>query len=198
MSTPSRTSNRAAILEAAVRVILRDGALGLTLDAVAREAAVSKGGLLYHFKSKDALIQGMLEHFLAEYEQEVTRGAGGAGGGAAALLRSYIDASFNVDTNQLSPSQARDLHVALFAAVANSPKLVAPFREFADRFMARIAGSGAGSADALLLWLAVDGLWLWDLFGLIPAGGPAREELIARLRERADLLGAPTTKEVRS
>ena len=41
--------------------IRRDGAAALTLDAVAAEAGVSKGGVLYHFGSKRALIDGLLD-----------------------------------------------------------------------------------------------------------------------------------------
>jgi DNA-binding transcriptional regulator YbjK len=39
----ARPSRRAALLDAAVAVIRRDGARSLTLDAVAAEAGVSKG-----------------------------------------------------------------------------------------------------------------------------------------------------------
>jgi AcrR family transcriptional regulator len=46
------TGARERILEAAYTVAERSGAAALTLDAVAAEAKVSKGGLLYHFPSK--------------------------------------------------------------------------------------------------------------------------------------------------
>jgi AcrR family transcriptional regulator len=52
------------ILEAATNVVARDGSNKLTLEAVAAEAGVSKGGLLYHFPSKRALLEGMLEVML--------------------------------------------------------------------------------------------------------------------------------------
>src|SRR5215208_3308653 len=52
-----RPSRRAELLDAAIAVIRRDGAQRLTLDAVAAEAGVSKGGVLYHFGSNAALIE---------------------------------------------------------------------------------------------------------------------------------------------
>ena len=54
---PARTKDR--LLDAASTVVHRDGAQALTLDAVAAEAEVSKGGLLYHFASKRDLIDGL-------------------------------------------------------------------------------------------------------------------------------------------
>jgi AcrR family transcriptional regulator len=47
------------ILDAAEDLITTEGISGFTLDAVAQAAAVSKGGLLYHFSSKDSLISGL-------------------------------------------------------------------------------------------------------------------------------------------
>jgi AcrR family transcriptional regulator len=47
------------ILDAAEDLITTEGVSGFTLDAVAQAARVSKGGLLYHFSSKDSLISGL-------------------------------------------------------------------------------------------------------------------------------------------
>jgi AcrR family transcriptional regulator len=47
------------ILDAAEELVCTRGIAGFTLDAVAQAAGVSKGGLLYHFRSKDSLIAGM-------------------------------------------------------------------------------------------------------------------------------------------
>ena len=51
-SGPIASSSREKILDAAVQVAIRDGILAMTLDAVAREAGVSKGGLIYHFRRR--------------------------------------------------------------------------------------------------------------------------------------------------
>ncbi len=51
-----RDRSREDILAAARVVILREGTGAMTLDAVAREAGMSKTGLYYYFASKDALI----------------------------------------------------------------------------------------------------------------------------------------------
>lgn len=50
---------RERILEALKVVLIRGGAQAVTLDAVAAEALISKGGLLYHFDSKQALFDGL-------------------------------------------------------------------------------------------------------------------------------------------
>ena len=51
----NRPSARRKILEAAAKLADDTGPGSLSLEAVAKEAGISKGGLLYHFPSKAAL-----------------------------------------------------------------------------------------------------------------------------------------------
>jgi AcrR family transcriptional regulator len=51
-----RDRSREEILVAARNVLLDNGVSAMTLDAVAREAGMSKTGLYYYFPSKDALV----------------------------------------------------------------------------------------------------------------------------------------------
>jgi len=66
-SAPAGARDR--ILEAADQLVAAQGASNLTLDAVAQAAGLSKGGLLYHFPSKDALLMGMLDRHCEQMDQ---------------------------------------------------------------------------------------------------------------------------------
>ncbi len=50
-----------------------EGSSGVTLEKVAAEAGVSKGGLLYHFKSKSDLYDGLARRFRAQEEANIAR-----------------------------------------------------------------------------------------------------------------------------
>ncbi|UYM06889.1 TetR/AcrR family transcriptional regulator [Solicola gregarius] len=54
-------TTRDRILNAFEALLVGQGSRSATLDAVAEEAGVSKGGLLYHFPSRDDLVVGMLD-----------------------------------------------------------------------------------------------------------------------------------------
>ncbi|MDJ0316981.1 MULTISPECIES: TetR/AcrR family transcriptional regulator [Arthrobacter] len=56
----TQLSTRDRVLAAYEDLLISDGPQAATLDAVAASAGVSKGGLLYHFKSKEALIEALL------------------------------------------------------------------------------------------------------------------------------------------
>ncbi|MGV0359183.1 TetR family transcriptional regulator [Corynebacterium mastitidis] len=63
---------RRLILDAAVRLVRTHGP-GVSLSAIAREARVSKGGLLYHFPSKGGLLHGLVTDVVQRFRGQVER-----------------------------------------------------------------------------------------------------------------------------
>ncbi len=59
---PPPPAARSKILDAFVRILIEQGERAATLEAVASAAGVSKGGLLYHFASKEALVEGLIAY----------------------------------------------------------------------------------------------------------------------------------------
>src|SRR5690606_6550579 len=59
---------RGELLDAAEELLSEQGSTALTLSAVADRAGVSKGGLLYHFSTKEALIKAMVERLIEEFD----------------------------------------------------------------------------------------------------------------------------------
>ena len=68
---------RERILEAAERVVAEVGAARLTLDVVAQAAGVSKGGLLYHFPSKESLLGALAQRYVQSMEHCIEDAKGG-------------------------------------------------------------------------------------------------------------------------
>src|SRR5690349_24501572 len=60
---------RDELLDAAEDLLCDQGSSALTLAAVADRAGVSKGGLLYHYGTKEALIKGMVERLIEDFDQ---------------------------------------------------------------------------------------------------------------------------------
>src|SRR5690606_3102379 len=56
-----KTIDRESVLCAAERVVSREGAARLTIEAVATEAGISKASVLYDYKTKQALIRAVIE-----------------------------------------------------------------------------------------------------------------------------------------
>ena len=83
-------SARERVLAAYVDLLISDGPQSATLDAVAASAGVSKGGLLYHFKSKEALTDGLLAQLREYAEQDFAAMAADPDGCAIYYVRTSV------------------------------------------------------------------------------------------------------------
>jgi len=173
-AAPSRED---ALLDAAEAVIVRDGIASLTLDAVAAQAGVSKGGLLHHFPNKDRLVEALVVRtagaMRAHHEQAYFNTPEGPGRMARALLEYNLR-----DLNEWCVS-CRQGSAAAFAALAHKPSLIEPMRAaYADlyRRVAEDDGLPEGVGDAVVA--AIDGLWLYWVLGLVPIN----QSMIVRVR----------------
>lgn len=66
-----RESNRDKILDGVVRLIERDGVTAVTFDAVAAETGITRGGIIYHFSSRDELILATHQHLARQWEAQL-------------------------------------------------------------------------------------------------------------------------------
>ncbi|HCN22769.1 MAG TPA: TetR family transcriptional regulator, partial [Arthrobacter bacterium] len=81
---------RDAVLDAFEELLIDVGERAATLDAVAKRAGVSKGGLLYHFPNKEALIAATLERLDRLAGEDLALMAAAAEGAAAYFIRSSL------------------------------------------------------------------------------------------------------------
>jgi AcrR family transcriptional regulator len=166
----TKNTTQQSIIAAARRIVQRDGVAHLTIEAVAREAGFSKGGVLYHFPTKDSLIEEMITSFLEEFEQDLARALAqeeGPGRWLRAYIRSCQSEEIEVETIN-----------GLIAAIATNPHLLEPMRQHYRTWQTRVERDELPPALATVLRLAMDGLWFADLFGLASPSGKLREEVI--------------------
>lgn len=164
---------RTALLHSAAQVIARSGVARLTLEAVAKEAGVSKGGLLYHFASKNALIQAMIAELADGMVGDLKRGANRHEGQSAPVTRAIIEQTANQESDRLV--------AALVAAIATEPTLLEPARDAIRERFAMLHDEGIDFELAAILNLAADGLWLMAMIGADPLSAGQRRKLFARM-----------------
>jgi AcrR family transcriptional regulator len=167
----ARGETRGRLLDAAAAVVRRDGPQNLTLDAVAAQAGVSKGGLLYHFKGKRELVAALVDRWLEEFQRDIDAAPDG-------FAKGYVRAS--------DPGGAVADELGLLAALVSEPALLGAMRERYAIWQDRIEREGGDPVDATVARLAADGLWLAELFGLAPPRGELRDAVLARLLALCD------------
>ena len=130
------------ILEAARAIAAREGAGKITIEAVAKEAGLSKGGVLYNFPTKRALLSGLLDQMLAAHRELLANVPEGHPG---RTLRGHLE------TFLQSQDVDDDLSMAILAAAASDPRLLDPLRTELTDDLERILTDAKGSRDGRVL-----------------------------------------------
>lgn len=187
MVRKSRSDARERILDAALAVSDRVGAAHMTLDAVAAEAGVSKGGLLYHFASKDLLLKGVVEHHMAQHQRDLDMAEAMFPASSGGYLQAFVHAQRQGIEAKLHGPKATQ---SFIAAAVNTPELMDSPRRYAVAHVERLRSLGPDFVDALLVTLALDGLFFGDAFEMLDLAASERGTLIAELESRAAELAA--------
>ncbi len=178
-TTGTTTSTRERILEAAQDVVLTDGVSCLTLEKAAARAGMSKGGVLYHFRTKDALVAAMVQR-LAEQFDDGIRAHRDRRPEPGAFARAYVEECF---AEPVTDDEIRSERVgaALIAAIASQPELLATLRSAFAGWQGEIERDSADAVTATVARFAADGLWLCELFGIDGLSPAMRDEVRLRL-----------------
>jgi AcrR family transcriptional regulator len=181
-----RPNSREAILDAAEVLASEVGANYMSLDAVAAKAGISKGGLLYQFPSKVALLKGMIERYVERLEAPAGgRKARSKGSEAARLLAARLAVR-----GDKTIAKERRGSFGMIAAIAEQPGLLDPVRSAHDRIWKRLRETSKDPEVALLTWFALEGLLFVELFGTSPLTKAERAKLLKRLTAIAEQASA--------
>lgn len=173
----SRSDTRESLLRAASQVVIDKGVEALTLDAVAQQAGVSKGGLLYHFPNKDALMGGMVEHLIQDFEAvlQTEFDQDDAPGTPGQWVRAYIRATLRFSKQSLA------LIARLSSIAADSPNLLEAAKVYDQQWRQRVETSGIDPTKATIILLAVDGIWLSEVFQVGTLDEPRLTQVVETL-----------------
>ncbi|WP_235911776.1 TetR/AcrR family transcriptional regulator [Mesorhizobium xinjiangense] len=166
---------RRSLLDCAARLAAEHGPGGVTVQAVAAAAGVTKGGLFHHFPSKEALLESLFSDLIARLNREIDGLMQTDPLAHGRFTRAYIRAVF-ADRIQPEGSLWAPLSVAMIA----DPALR---RLWADWLQARLTRHADTDAAPRLEMarLAADGLWLSDLMEVDGKVPPAKQGLLEML-----------------
>lgn len=150
-----RRSNRERIIAGALEIIGREGADALTFEALAQRVGLTRGGVVYHFRTREALLAGIAQDLLARWKNAAL----------AALAASVLDGALLPGELALLVSgraEAADLWDDFRAEWVGDPLALTPAQRVGllavDGWWAEPAlGTGcAGAMDADTLALIID------------------------------------------
>ena len=171
-----RRIDQSIILDATERVVVREGAANLTLDAVAKEAGIGKATVLYDFKSKQALIEAVIDRaFVTDNARHAALEAELAGDGDLAI-RGRIRGAAN-----MPPEDFRPVALNLSAALVLDSNLRRKMQANQATAIQRILKTSESPRGALLAYLAVEGLKFLELLDFHRFDDAERSRIIAEI-----------------
>lgn len=165
-----RESNRDKILDGVVRLIERDGITAVTFDAVAAEAGITRGGIIYHFPSRDELILATHQHLARQWEAQL-RSLASDPDRPADRYKAYV---------QSCSRDATRAELLMMLESGGDERLAQVWSEVIDYWAppAAQADDPVGRAN-FLARIAADGLWAHRVMG----GRPLSPEVKAMVTE---------------
>jgi AcrR family transcriptional regulator len=146
---------------------------------------VSKGGLLHHFPTKEALLEAMIGRLIEKREESRKKVLDGLPCGPTRKLKAYILSGLIRD-----PKTDR-VGAPILAALAHNPKLAEPVRKIINKRYAEFVSEGVKSERAIVLALAADGLLFHEVVSLSPFTEEQRSRVVEELLRIVDEVVTP-------
>lgn len=163
MAGRPRSIDRDKVLDAAERIVAASGAAGLSFEAVARAAGITKGGVQYCFGTKEKLITAMIDRWTEAFEHDI-RARTGPNAGPVDVIRGHLAVTRDEDEADHSRS------AVMMTALLERPDHVVAGRSW---YAQRLAGLDLDNADdrrTVIAFLAGEGAFLLKALGLIDMG----------------------------
>ncbi|WGP04989.1 TetR/AcrR family transcriptional regulator [Bacillus subtilis] len=176
-----RPSKRTDILDAALQVIEHGGVTAVTFESVADQAGLTKGGLMYHFPTREALLRGLHEHLAGQWEASLAASAGKPAEDATSAERVAAYA-------RVATSSATRAELLLMLETVNEPDMHQPWFDVLSRWAPPLPDPGQvppAELHQLIARLAADGLWMNESLTSSPLDAVVRQQI-------ADYLAALT------
>ncbi|MFI8422564.1 TetR/AcrR family transcriptional regulator [Streptomyces sp. NPDC085460] len=165
---------RERIVDAALRVVRRDGIAGLSHRAVAAEADVPLGSTTYHFGSLDELLVAALRKLNTSWAGALRGATPRAGEELAAGIARLLGGWLGADRGQV------ELEYEIYLAALRRPALRPVAAEWAEEVVTALAPH-TGPATARALVALIDGIGLQVLLTETPYDEAYAREMIARI-----------------
>lgn len=169
----------AQIISAALNVAADHGAGKVTLDAVAKASGLSKGGLLYHFPSKEALIIAMVQQLIDETEASRLALMQQDVNVLAAVIKAHANFSAQVKGNTA---------MAILAAAAEQPALLAPVLAIGKKVLHEVIAACGEDPEVLMLLVASEAMIFQEVLNISPLSIEQKNTLEHYMLNRAQEL----------
>lgn len=166
---------RSQLLDMAARLCAEVGIPNATLDAISQRAGVSKGGLLHHFPTKQALIVALvdklLDDLLVSIESYIAKDPDPAGRFTRAYLKTCLESQNSPDAEHWN---------TLGIMLATETAMRTQWIKWLSKQMKK-HGNSDDTIDCLIVRMAADGIWFSRTVGVTSVPAARKKDFVERL-----------------
>lgn len=170
------------LLDAATDIIMEHGVHYLTLDEVAKTAGVSKGGLLYHYPSKEALLTAIVERLQTEQNELYESLQADGNGPVEAFVRLFDETKLHPERSPIHIDAEK--MIAFLTLFAVDQEYAERWKHDLDTFFAAFQQT-SDPVETMIIRYALEGMMMSEHFNVGIAPPALKQDIIARLIERA-------------
>ncbi|PLT21940.1 TetR family transcriptional regulator [Psychrobacter sp. MES7-P7E] len=153
---------RRALLDQAARITLEQGLSKVTFQAVADAVGVTKGGVMHHFSTKNALVLEVFNDAMAKFEAEVNAAMADDPVKYGSFTRAYIDATISLGEQG---QEEYDNQATLYVLMLGDSELRELWAKWANEQLKKHAATD-NTETLCMVRLVADGIWLSDFSGI--------------------------------
>ncbi|MFI8565035.1 TetR/AcrR family transcriptional regulator [Rhodococcus sp. NPDC078407] len=172
------SDTRDRILDSLETMLLEHGMTKVTLDSVAAAAGVSKGGLLYHFKTKDSLVAAMVRRLAVQADQQ----RADAGEGGTSVAEWYLQPPDCISEKEIE--LYRSTLAALRSVDGNSGEVQDAVVDMMQQWDEGLRAEIDDPVQAEIVRLVGDGIYLAAVLDLPPVDPELHKRVVDRLLGR--------------
>ncbi|AMN50230.1 TetR/AcrR family transcriptional regulator [Psychrobacter sp. P2G3] len=153
---------RRALLDQAARITLEQGLSKVTFQAVADAVGVTKGGVMHHFTTKNALILEVFHDAMAKFEAEVNQAMARDPVRYGSFTRAYIDATISLGEKG---QEEFDNQATLYVLMLGDSELRELWAAWSNEQLEKHKATD-NTETLCMVRLVADGIWLSDFSGI--------------------------------
>ncbi|HCN17709.1 MAG: TetR/AcrR family transcriptional regulator [Psychrobacter sp.] len=153
---------RRALLDQAARITLEQGLSKVTFQAVADAVGVTKGGVMHHFATKNALILEVFNDAMAKFEAEVDAAMAKDPVRYGSFTRAYIDATISLGEKG---QKEFDNQATLYVLMLGDSEMRELWAQWANEQLKKHEATD-NTETLCMVRLVADGIWLSDFSGI--------------------------------
>ncbi|MBH0064128.1 TetR/AcrR family transcriptional regulator [Psychrobacter sp. SZ93C1] len=171
---------RRALLDQAARITLEQGLSKVTFQAVADAVGVTKGGIMHHFATKNALILEVFYDAMAKFEAEVDSAMAKDPVRYGSFTRAYIDATISLGEKG---QEEFDSQATLYVLMLGDSELRELWAKWSNEQLKKHEATD-NTETLCMVRLVADGIWLSDFSGINISDKKSLRERLIKMTQR--------------